>query len=268
MYKDRYDRQSFLGDGSQAKIEACTVGIIGLGGGGSHVAQQLAHVGFRNFVLYDPDLPEESNLNRLVGATVKDVRKQVPKVDISKRVIRGLQPKAKVQPIKNRWQADPLPLKTCDIIFGCIDGYKGRQELEAFSRRLLIPYIDIGIDVVKIDPQPPVLSGQIIASIPGGPCMWCLGFLTETKLAVEAKKYGDAGHNPQVVWANGVVASTAVGVAVDLLTGWTGVSHDTIYLSYEGNSGQVLPHKRLALAKGACCHFPPDQVGEPRFITV
>jgi hypothetical protein len=95
--------------------------------------------------------------------------------------------------------------------------------------------------------------------------MWCLGFLTEKKLAVEANKYGDAGHNPQVVWANGVVASSAVGIAVDLITGWTGATHDVIYLSYEGNSGQVLPHKRLTFVQRPCPHFTNDQVGEPRF---
>lgn len=265
MCDDRYDRQSFLGDGAQARIEACTAGIIGLGGGGSHIAQQLAHIGFQNYVLYDPDTPEDSNLNRLISAKVRDVKNRTPKIQIARRVIRGLQPNAKIQMIKGRWQENPLPLGSCDIIFGCVDGYKGRQELEIFSRRHLIPYIDIGIDVAKVDPQPPVLSGQVIASIPGGPCMWCLGFLTEKKLAVEANKYGDAGHNPQVVWANGVVASSAVGIAVDLITGWTGATHDVIYLSYEGNSGQVLPHKRLTFVQRPCPHFTNDQVGEPRF---
>lgn len=266
MCDDRYDRQSFLGENSQAKIAACTVGIIGLGGGGSHVAQQLAHVGFQKYVLYDPDMPEDSNLNRLIGATVRDVKNKVPKVQIARRVIRGLQPRAKIQMIRERWQDNPLPLGNCDIIVGCVDGYKGRHELETFSRRHLMPYIDIGIDVVQVDPQPPVLSGQVIASLPGGPCMWCLGFLTEKKLAAEAKKYGDAGHNPQVVWANGVVASAAVGIAVDLVTGWTGSAQDVVYLSYEGNSGLVLPHKRLTVVDRPCQHFPHDQVGEARFI--
>lgn len=265
MCEDRYDRQSFLGKDSQTRIKGCTAGIIGLGGGGSHLAQQLAHVGFQNFVLYDPDLPEDSNLNRLIGATVRDVKRNIPKVKIARRIIRGLQPMAKVVMIRECWQDKPLPLRNCDIIFGCVDGYKGRQELEAFSRRHLIPYIDIGIDVIQVDPQPPVLSGQIIASIPGGPCMWCLGFLTEKKLAAEIKRYGDAGHNPQVVWGNGVVASSAVGIAVDLLTGWTGSTRETVYLSYEGNTGQVLPHKRLNVVRKPCPHFPNDQVGEPRF---
>jgi hypothetical protein len=41
------------------------------------------------------------------------------------------------------------------------------------------------------------------------------------KLAAEAARHGDAGGRPQVVWPNGALASTAVGLAVDLVTGWT-----------------------------------------------
>jgi len=68
MQENRYDRQSFLGSDSQIKIEACTIGVVGLGGGGSHIVQQLAHIGFQNYVLYDVDVVQETNLNRLIGA--------------------------------------------------------------------------------------------------------------------------------------------------------------------------------------------------------
>ena len=47
MSVDRYSRQSFLGPDSEALISRCTIGVPGLGGGGSHVIQQLAHVGFQ-----------------------------------------------------------------------------------------------------------------------------------------------------------------------------------------------------------------------------
>lgn len=265
MCNDRYDRQSFLGPNSQNQIESCTVGIVGLGGGGSHIAQQLAHVGFLNYVMYDPDIPEDSNLNRLISATVRDVKKGTPKVQIAKRRIKELQPKAKVQIIRDQWQNNPLPLGKCDIIFGCIDGYKDRLELETFSRRHLVPYIDIGIDVYHVEPEPPRLSGQIIATFPGGPCMRCLGYLTEMKLSKEAAKYGAAGKNPQVVWANGIVSSTAVGIAVDIITGWTRSLTDVIYLSYEGNLGLLTPHKYLQYVPRPCLHYPPDHVGEPTF---
>jgi len=55
MKSERFARQSFLGEARQAAIERCVVGLVGLGGAGSHIVQQLAHVGFLNYVLYDAD---------------------------------------------------------------------------------------------------------------------------------------------------------------------------------------------------------------------
>ena len=52
--KKQFNRQSFLGAGSEALLESSEVGIIGLGGGGSHIAQQLAYVGVGRFTLIDP----------------------------------------------------------------------------------------------------------------------------------------------------------------------------------------------------------------------
>ena len=80
MSKERFSRQSFLGPDSDQRIARCTIGVPGLGGGGSHVIQQLAHVGFQNYVIYDGDVVEESNLNRLVGAKSIDVPAQTPKL--------------------------------------------------------------------------------------------------------------------------------------------------------------------------------------------
>lgn len=59
------------------------VGIICLGGGGPHVAQQLAHIGVGQYVLVDPDVIEETNLNRLVGGTLADVDASLTKIEIS-----------------------------------------------------------------------------------------------------------------------------------------------------------------------------------------
>src|SRR5262249_22761740 len=84
MQSERYIRQSFLGSDAEDKIANCRVAVIGLGGGGSHVVQQLAHIGFKRYVLYDGDIVEESNLNRLVGAKLTDVKAETPKLHIAK----------------------------------------------------------------------------------------------------------------------------------------------------------------------------------------
>lgn len=258
---DRYDRQSFLGEYSQYYIENVKVGIVGLGGGGSHIVQQLAHVGFKNYTLFDDDVIDETNLNRMVGATLKDVDDGVTKMEISERVISGLH-RAEPNPILKIWQDSPEDLQQCDIVFGCVDSFMGRRDLEAECRRYLIPLIDIGMDVNRIrEDLPPAMSGQVILSMPGSFCMKCMGFLTGKNLSKEAAKYGDTGGKPQVVWSNGVLASAAVGIAVQLVTGWTGKNDNAIYLSYDGNKGILKPHNRLKYVKGTCQHYPLSEIG-------
>ena len=268
MKSHRFSRQSFLGADSDSIFAQARVGLVGLGGGGSHIAQQLAHLGFLNFVIYDGDIIEDSNLNRLVGGTEIDVEMKKPKVSIAERVIRGVSSQANIEQIQSRWQDNPQPLQTCDIVFGCVDGFLQRWELQVFSRRFCVPYIDIGLDVHNVGDEGPQMRGQVILTVPGGPCMKCIHFVDDENLSKEGARYGDAGIHPQVVWANGVLASTAVGLAVDLLTGWTRKKQalNVIYLSYDGNTGTVVPDRRLQyVTSGACQHFDASDVGAPIF---
>lgn len=258
----RYSRQSFLGENSNAAISDCIIGVMGLGGGGSHAIQQLAHIGFQRYVIYDDDVVEESNLNRLVGATVVDALAETPKLHLAKQMVFGLQPNAEVDAHARRWQDCPGPLHRCHIVIGCVDSYKGREELENECRRHLIHYIDIGMDVHGTNP--PVIGGQVILSSPGGHCMRCMGFLTEAKLAEEGRRYGNAGGRPQVIWSNGVLASTGVGLAVDLVCNWTTRRATGVYLSYDGNEFTVKPSLLLRNLDGVVCpHYMNMDLGPP-----
>lgn len=264
MSSERFSRQSFLGEAGQEAIERSVVGLVGLGGAGSHFIQQLAHVGFLNYVIYDADFASESNLNRTVILTEADVAAGTPKIEAACRRILEIRSSAQIEAIDRRWQDRPGPLRRCDIVFGSVDSFAERRELEAACRRYIIPLIDVGMDVTQVEDEPPGMGGQVILSMPGGPCMFCMQFLTEKRLAQEARRYGDVGGRPQVVWPNGVLASTAVGIAIDLLTDWTRSLRGPAYLSYRGNNGTVAPHSRLEyLPTGPCPHYPPSQVGDP-----
>jgi hypothetical protein len=96
---DQHDRQvrAFGPDGQRA-LQRLHVGIVGLGGTGSIVAQQLVHLGVRDFVLIDPDVVEETNLNRLANAAPTDVGKA--KVDIAARYIKSVAPDARTNCVK------------------------------------------------------------------------------------------------------------------------------------------------------------------------
>ncbi len=262
----RYSRQGFLGEAGQRAIETARVCINGLGGGGSIIAPELAHLGVQNFLLFDPDRADESNLNRTMTLTEADVAAVTLKVEAARRQILGINPRANVEAHACRWQDQPWALNGSTLVIGCVDSFGERQQIEACCRRLLVPYLDIGMDVHEGDP--PAMSGQVILSAPGSPCMFCMHFLSNEKTGREVTNYGAARGRPQVVWGNGVLASTAVGIAVTILTGWT-KAPPPIYLQYNGADGTLTPHIRLGyIAPGSCPHYPLDQAGDPVFVTV
>jgi molybdopterin-synthase adenylyltransferase len=264
----RLDRQSFLGPNSDAILDAAMIGIVGLGGGGSHVVQQTAHMGIGGYVPADPQAIEDTNTNRLIGGTLADVDVDLPKVDIAERLIRSLQPNARIIPVKDNWLAAADDLKLCDVIVGAVDSVKEREQLERFARRHLIPYIDIGMDVHDLGKKGFLVSGQVILSLAGCPCMRCCGFITDERLEQEAKRYGAAGSRPQVVWSNGVLASTAVGLLTQVLTPWYPNPPGFVYLDYDGNKGTVTPNARMELLKDLVCpHHPASEAGDPLFDT-
>jgi len=259
---ERFHRQSFLGKRSQEMLETATVAIIGLGGGGSHVAQQLAHVGVGNLILFDPDQVEHSNLNRLVGATSRDADAHAYKVEVAGRNIEAVSPGTKVIRNPVQWQIAATSLRDADVAVSCVDTYAARQDIEVSARRFLIPLIDVGMDVHHVEDSPHI-SGQVIVSSPAGPCFRCMQFLTDENLRQEAQLYGAAGGRPQVVWANGILASIAVGLIVELITGWHKRQLPGEYLHYDGNENIVTRSPRVLYGPKVCAHYRDLAIGEP-----
>jgi len=263
---DRHSRQSFLGADSEEILRDLQGGVVGLGGGGSHIVQQLAHIGIGTLIVADPDHVEDSNLNRLIGATATDVEDGTLKTLVAERLARAINPKISVTAVSDRWQEGHMHLRGCQCIFGCVDSWSEREQLERFARRFLIPYIDIGMDVHDLGDREFTISGQVFLSMPGQPCMRCAGILTDDLLAEEARRYGAAGGKPQVIWPNGILASAAVGLFMQLFTPWHSSHQGFAYLEYDGDN-QVLQPSPLAeiIRKKTCDHFISDEVGDPLF---
>jgi hypothetical protein len=263
------DRQSFLGINSDQVLRDAVIGLAGLGGGGSHVVQQLAHVGVGNFVVLDDDSIDDTNLNRLIGGRHGDLpnesRPGTDKVEIARRLIVGINPAAKVFARSALWQVEADRLKGCDLIVGGLDSVRAKSELEGFSRRFLIPYLDMGMDVHALD-DGYLIAGQVALSMPGCPCLRCMGIVRQEALDEEGRNYGAAGGKPQVVWPNGVLASTAVGLAVQILSPWLPNPISSTYLEYDGNSHTIKESTRFARIKNLPCpHYPGNETGDPSF---
>jgi molybdopterin-synthase adenylyltransferase len=262
-----HSRQSFLGDASKQILNSVRIGIVGLGGGGSHIAQQLAHIGVGTFIIVDPQTidPEGTNLNRLVGATVEDVKNKTPKVAIASRLILGINPSAEILPRQSLWSEALNELRMCTVIFGCVDSFRARDELESFCRRNLIAYIDIGMDV-GTSVVGHFICGQAILSSPNTPCLRCVGMISNDKLTQEAKMYGDVGPRAQVIWPNALLASTTVALFMQLIVPWHNQPVESAYLELDGNSNTISPSYLLKIRETLpCTHYPIENVGDPFF---
>lgn len=263
---DDSSRQSFLGPDSDRIFRTCKIGVIGLSGGGSHIVQQAAHIGFRRFVIIDPKVMAEKHLHRIVGATSADVREKIHKVNIAERLVRSIRPDAEVQAFPNLWQEKQLSLRDCTAIVGCVDSYSERDQLDGFCRRFLVPFIDIGMDVVPALGNSYHICGQAILTSPGHPCLRCIGVITENRLKDEAAAYGAAGPKPQVIWPNATLASAAIGLLIQLVCPWHAFSSGFAYLEYNGNVPYLRQSPRMEYAVNLTCeHFRPDEIGDPFF---
>lgn len=257
-------RQSFLGLKAPVAFEEQRIGIIGLCGGGSHIAQQLAHIGFNQLILCDFDHVEDTNLTRMIGSRPSDAQSREKKTNVIRRMVADINPNALMNLIESRWQEQAELLRSCSVIFGCVDSLTARDELERFCRRYLIPYIDLGMDVHQINDWY-AISGQVAISLPNQPCMRCMGVLRDEEIAKEHARYGAAGGRPQVVWPNGVLASAAVAQYMSLILPWGKNQIPSLLLEYDGNRQFIRESVKLSyLENHPCSHYPHDErLGDP-----
>lgn len=222
-----YDRQARLfGDRGQRILQEQTVGIIGLGGAGSIVAEYLGRLGVGELVLVDPDRLDVTNLSRVVGSTPGDARKRLRrkaslKVDIAAReVLRG-NPRAQVKVVPRNVVDDDVArgLGACDYLFLCADSMQARLVFNAVVHQYQIPGVQLGakVSVDRETGEVRQVFSVVRPVLPGTNCLWCNGLISPERLQEEAlteeerraQRYID---DPEVV-APSVITLNAVGAA-------------------------------------------------------
>jgi len=174
-----FHRQSLaFGKALAQDLSVLRVGAVGCGGTGSAVAMLLPKLGVRQIALFDKDVVEESNLNRLHGATGEDAREQRPKVEVVKRSLTALGIGADVRSYQ-AWIGDPAcrdALKSCDVVFSCTDDHAGRLLLNRFAYYYLTPVFDMGLAIEVSSSETPeiqALDGRVTTLLPGCACLLC-----------------------------------------------------------------------------------------------
>jgi hypothetical protein len=259
----RHDRMiRGFGEEAYRRLRASTVGVVGCGGGGSHVVQQLAYLGIGSLVVVDGDLVAATNLNRLIGAVPARRRRPFvdrilrrgrgdvgrPKVDVMRRLADSIDESTQVQAIQDHFPSGETVevLRGCDIVIACVDRLQVRDDLNRLCKRYLIPLLDVGLEITPHpggDGAVGAIPGRVTKVLADGPCLRCQGVIDDAKLAAErdGQPMGYAGSarspDPAVVTLNGIVASTAATEVLQLLTGFAGDSAPNCGWIYDGLRG-------------------------------
>lgn len=244
-----FDRQvRLLGAAGQQILQSLRVGIVGLGGTGSLIAQQLAHLGVRDFVLIDPDTIEESNLNRVVGSTRRDIG--VPKTAVGSRLISAIQPSARVTEIQQSvlLNAVARSIISADLFFCCTDSHGSRAVLNQLAYQFYVPGFDLGTQIKVEQDSISSVSGRLQMMSPGLSCLLCSEILDPeqvrrdllTDFERQTDPYIAGAHEPQpsVISLNSTVASLAVTM---FLSACAGFPLDARYQIYRAETGVVRP---------------------------
>ncbi len=159
LYQKRTKRNHFfLKDEGQLNIKNLTVGIAGLGGMGSNIAEYLVRLGVQNIRIADPDIIETSNINRQVIANLNSVG--MKKAAASKRELLQISPDLNLSVYDDGITEENVDqfVSGCDVIVDEIDVFpiQAHYLLHQSARRYELPVysayvIGLGIHFYKFD---------------------------------------------------------------------------------------------------------------------
>ncbi len=228
----QFDRniRAFGGD-IQRVLGDLRVAIVGAGGTGSAVAEQLVRLGVRHLQLFDPDALTASNTTRVYGSFPGDVDRV--KVEVLADHLRRIAPDIDVKTYQAMITVEVIArhLIDADVVFGCTDDNAGRLVLSRLASFLLTPVIDCGVLLSSGGSgRLEGIDGRVTVLAPGAACLVCRSridlpraaaeMLTpdeHRRLANEGYAPALAGVEPAVVTYTTAVAATAVSELLERL---------------------------------------------------
>lgn len=228
----RFDRQiRLIGEAGQRRLRATHVGVVGAGGLGSQIAEQLLRLGVSRLTVLDPDRVERSNVSRMIGSAWWDPLLRSRKTAVVRRQARRIGGPARLVARMGdvTEQGSGALLLEADVIIGTTDTQWSRAVLNQLAYQYYVPVLDTGVELQANG----AMGGRVTWLRPGLPCLWCRGILDPERVRVEqlpdsvrAAEVG-AGYvtgmtvpQPAVVSINGVIASLAVTELLAWVTGF------------------------------------------------
>ena len=245
-HSDRYHRNILLfGEEGQRKLRSIAVTIVGVGGLGSLVVQQLALLGVGAVTPIDDEELDNTNRNRFAGARHDDPVPGSPKVHLVSRLVREINPDVAVRPLQTGLVTPSAfdAVKSADWVFGCFDDDGPRFILNELCIAYGKPYVDLASDL----PGPGEYGGRVCVVREDTGCLVCQERVdlddVQRYLSSEAEQHardaiygvsrdalGQTG--PSVAPLNGIIASLAV---MEFMLAVTGIAEPRPVLNYVGH---------------------------------
>lgn len=236
---ENFDRQVRLwGSLGQRVVAASRVGVVGVGGTGSSVAEQLVRLGVKDLALVDSGIYEPSNITRVYGSFGRhSEQRDVPKVDLVADHLRSIEPNLSLRACRESvCRVDVArSLRDRDFLFLCTDEHWGRSVVNQVAYQYLLPALNVGVRVARGVEGEVSAVGAVDFLRPGLPCLWCKGFLDTNQIAHESipsaeydrlvgDGYVEGGTEPapMVIALTTGVASLAIAEFLHYKTGFLG----------------------------------------------
>jgi hypothetical protein len=261
-----------FGQEGQALLARTKVAIVGVGGTGSPVAEQLVRLGVRDVKLFDPDRFQSTNITRMYGTFHcpwwrRIVSRSPFKVYLLARHLLRINPHISVRPVPKNivLESAARELRDRDVIFLCTDDHWGRSVVNQIAYQYLIPTINLGARVSAEDGVIRAAVGVVDVLRPGLPCLWCTQFLRADRIAaesmpiasrkqLEAERYVEGLDTPapSVVSITTAVAGMAVSLFLQQMTDWMGPGGDVARLNYNVMDATVRRGRAFVPDKCVC----------------
>ncbi len=138
----RYQRnRETVSLGQQMRLFRSRVAVVGAGGLGGYVIEELARLGVGCLVVVDPDVFEEHNLNRQLLSTPAALGR--PKADVAAERILEINPAVAVVPLQRTFRCGDAGelVQGADAVVDGLDSVTSRLELARACRELRIPLV-------------------------------------------------------------------------------------------------------------------------------
>lgn len=184
----------------QQTLQHRQVAVVGCGGLGGYVIEELVRIGVGHLHLFDPDVFSPSNCNRQLNALAHTMGQS--KTEVAAARSAGIHPFIAVTPfpVDFRTVADDSTWSHIQVVVDCLDNTQARRDLAALASQKGIPLVHGSVNG---------WCGHVGVQLPGGDL---IDRLYPARSAVQPQK------PPSVLsFAVAVVASLQAGEVVKLL---------------------------------------------------